>query len=316
MTEYSPLGVDLFGDPVTPSGAGPLALRFTFPPFSVLSARDGDWAERKRAWIGSGIRSEIGRAAKSFHVGDWMAANGGGSRGDGDGRSIFDPVLTELCYRWFCPVGGQVVDPFAGGSVRGVVAGLLGMRYHGIELRGEQVAANVAQHAAICPAAPVHWVPGDCRVLLGGAPAADFIMTCPPYGDLERYSDDPADLSTMDYQDFGVAMADVARQCFAVLKPDRMACIVVGDFRGPDGFYRGFPADTVKWFQAAGFKVYNEAVFVTPAGSLPVRVSAQFDGGRKLGKSHQNVFVFAKGDPRRAFSTADGHATARRDAAA
>jgi len=51
------------------------------------------------------------------------------------GTSIFDPVLTELCYRWFSPRGGQILDPFAGGSVRGIVASALGREYTGIELR-------------------------------------------------------------------------------------------------------------------------------------------------------------------------------------
>jgi len=38
-----------------------LAEEFVIPPFSVLDARQGYWQERKRAWIGLGIRSEIGR---------------------------------------------------------------------------------------------------------------------------------------------------------------------------------------------------------------------------------------------------------------
>ncbi|HXF87125.1 MAG TPA: hypothetical protein VNK48_02075 [Xanthobacteraceae bacterium] len=46
----------------------------------------------------------------------------------GSGTSIFDPVLCEIAYRWFCPPGGSVLDPFAGGSVRGIVASRLGRR--------------------------------------------------------------------------------------------------------------------------------------------------------------------------------------------
>jgi len=68
---------------------------------------------------------------------------------DYTGTSIFDPVLCELTYRWFCPPGGRVLDPFAGGSVRGVVAGKLGFRYVGIDLSAEQVAANEMQADAI-----------------------------------------------------------------------------------------------------------------------------------------------------------------------
>ena len=33
------------------------------------------------------------------------------------GTSVFCPVLCELMLRWFCPAGGSVLDPFAGGSV-------------------------------------------------------------------------------------------------------------------------------------------------------------------------------------------------------
>ena len=61
------------------------------------------------------------------------------------GTSIFDPVLCELAYRWFSPPQGIVLDPFAGGSVRGIVASHLGRKYTGIDLRSEQIIANRAQ---------------------------------------------------------------------------------------------------------------------------------------------------------------------------
>ena len=56
-------GVDLFGDSNKPENPNDskLAERFGLPPFSVLSAREGWWQERKRAWIGLGIQSELGR---------------------------------------------------------------------------------------------------------------------------------------------------------------------------------------------------------------------------------------------------------------
>jgi hypothetical protein len=66
------------------------------------------------------------------------------------GTSIFDPVLCELAYRWFCPPGGLVLDPYAGGSVRGIVAAKCGRRYIGIDLSERQVSANRAQAEAIC----------------------------------------------------------------------------------------------------------------------------------------------------------------------
>lgn len=223
------------------------------------------------------------------------------------GTSVFDPVLCELVYRWFCPPGGTVLDPFAGGSVRGVVAAVLGRSYVGCDLRDEQVQANRLQWARIAGAglanmpAPV-WHVGDSRKIDTHAAGvqADFIFSCPPYADLEVYSDDPADLSTLSYGMFRIAYAQIIAATCRLLKPDRFACFVVGDVRDKKGLYYGFPWHTVQAFEDAGLRLYNEAVLLTVPGSLPWRAGRQFTAGRKLGKCHQNVLVFVKGDPRKA----------------
>ncbi len=85
-----------------------------------------------------------------------------------------------------------------------------------------------------------------------------------------------------------------------MLKPDRFACFTVGDVRDKAGIYRNFVSDTIAAFQDAGAKLYNEAILVTACGSLPIRAAKQFSSGRKLGKTHQNVLVFVKGDPAKA----------------
>ena len=113
------------------------------------------------------------------------------------GTSIFDPVLCELVYRWFCPDGGSILDPFAGGSVRGIVAAKLGRQYTGIDLRPEQITANREQAQAM--GLDVAWVVGDSRNVQQLAPGAyDLVFSCPPYADLEVYSDNPQDLSTLE----------------------------------------------------------------------------------------------------------------------
>lgn len=216
------------------------------------------------------------------------------------GTSIFDPVLCELAYRWFSAPGMQVIDPFAGGSVRGVVASALGRRYYGCELRAEQVAANNAQKALCKDPMPV-WHNGDSRYLREHfAGVADFAFSCPPYADLEVYSDDPADLSNMPYDRFLVAYREIISATVSCLNNDSFACFVVGEVRDKQGNYRNFVGDTVEAFRAAGAEYYNEAILVTAVGSLPVRVGRQFKAGRKLGKTHQNILVFVKGDGKRA----------------
>ena len=53
-------------------------------------------------------------------------------------------------------------------------------------------------------------------------------------------------------------------------------------------------------FTDAGARLYNEAILISPVGSLAVRVSRFFTSSRKLGKTHQQVLVFVKGDPKKA----------------
>ena len=216
------------------------------------------------------------------------------------GTSIFDPVLCELAYTWFCPPDGAVLDPFAGGSVRGIVAEYLGRKYTGVELRPEQVEANRLQAEAI--GVTPTWIVGDAidaQTLAAGE--YDLIFSCPPYYDLEVYSDLPGELSAIpEYDGFIDQYRAIVAACVGMLKDDRFACFVVGDMRDKGGFYRNFVSDTIAAFQDAGARLYNEAILVTAVGSLPIRVGKQFEAGRKLGKTHQNVLVFVKGNPRKA----------------
>jgi hypothetical protein len=106
----------------------------------------------------------------------------------------------------------------------------------------------------------------------------------------------------MSYEEFLVAYREIIRASVARLKDDRFAVWVVGDIREPKdgGCYRGLIHDTVRAFEDAGARLYNEAILISPVGSLAVRVARFFTSSRKLGKTHQQVLVFVKGDPKKA----------------
>jgi DNA modification methylase len=224
-----------------------------------------------------------------------------GSISEATGTSIFDPVLCELAYRWFSPKGGIVLDPFAGGSVRGIVASHLGRQYIGVELRKEQVEANRLQENVCKDPMPV-WHCGDSQDIdkICHDVQSDLVFSCPPYADLEVYSEDPKDLSTMPYDGFIAAYRNIIAKACATLKPDRFACFVVGEVRNKKGNYHNFVGDTVRAFVDAGLNYYNEAILVTSVGSLPIRAGKQMQASRKIGKTHQNVLVFVKGDGKKA----------------
>ena len=50
---------------------------------------------------------------------------------------------------------------------------------------------------------------------------ADLLFSCPPYGNLERYSDDEADLSTMRYPRFLQTYRQIIKEAVAMLREDR-----------------------------------------------------------------------------------------------
>lgn len=298
---------------------------FIFPPFSILDTRSGVWQDRKRKWLSLGFNSQetredvelIAKSGQSTAIYELRNKMRESLKREPswdeiidyakkkglhvyEGASIFDPVLCELSYRWFCPEGGKIIDPFAGGSVRGIVAGVLGYHYAGIDLRLDQVEANRKQ-ASILSIDKAFWFDGDSNEVLDtfDNTGVDFVYSCPPYADLEKYSDDPKDLSNMDYKDFKEVYFSIIKKSVAQLKDDRFACFVVGDVRDKKGFYYNFVSDTIQAFKDAGMELYNEIILVNTVGSLAIRVKRQFNGGRKVGKMHQNVLVFYKGDPKK-----------------
>jgi 16S rRNA G966 N2-methylase RsmD len=220
----------------------------------------------------------------------------------GDGTSIFDPVLCEIIYSWFNVPEGNVLDVFAGGSVRGIVASKLGMQYVGIDLREEQIKANRDNAIEVLAPEGIQpvWHSGDSINVntIAKGYECDLFFSCPPYGDLEVYSDLENDISNMEYDDFLKAYKQIITNGLKHLKNDRFAVFVVGDIRDKKGFYRNLVSDTIMAFWNNGVILYNEIILVNMVGSLAIRAGKQFNSGRKVGKQHQNVLVFYKGNPK------------------
>lgn len=272
--------------------------------YAAPSAADTGYYRKKRK-----IEETLGRELTTEeYQRDYYKPPASGSNVSSTGTSIFDPVLTELLIRWFSPPGRTIIDPFAGGSVRGIIAGRLGREYVGIDLRSKQIEANEKQADDLIENDHIRpvWIVGDAAQLdealdqVADGIKSDFILTCPPYADLEVYSDDPADLSTMDYPAFRSTFRLIAQKIADRMNDNTFAAIVVGDARGKDGNYYGIPSDTIDAFRSAGLALYNEAILYTHLGSVAMRVGRQFDASRKFGKTHQNVLIFLKGDARKA----------------
>jgi len=290
--------LDLFGEQIIKDEL--LRDKFLEPPFTVLDSKNGAWQNRKRLWKNKGIKSELGRDAECMpsNFGGDLDENGLDKYGRKpmNATSIFDPALCELMYRWFCPEGGGILDPFAGGSVRGIVANYLGFKYTGIDIREEQIQANRENALEILPVnSQPNWYVGDSNQVLNGFTTQfDMMLSCPPYLDLEVYSDNPNDLSTKSDSEFYKVYQEIITKCFALLKNGSYAVFVVGDVRDKQGNYRCFNDMTTMCFLNAGFKLYNKAVLLQPLGTAMLRANKIFTSGKKLIKVHEDVLIFKK----------------------
>ncbi len=208
-------------------------------------------------------------------------------------HSVFPAPLVEwIILRYGGPVGGSVLDSFAGGVVRGAVSTIMGHRYHGVEIRKEQIDENqrVLKKLGL-EGAVYHHVDG--RFLDGIKGPFDFAFTCPPYWDLEVYSNQADDISTFQsYGEFNAAIAFNALAQYEVLKPGAFCCMVVGLFR-KEGELVDFRAHTIENFRDAGFLFWQDIILAKNFGSAAIRSTNSWKG-QKLVPLHEHLLVFKK----------------------
>lgn len=267
-----------------------LSDKFIAPPFTILDSRQGYWRERKDMW--RNIIQDKGGSRENVNVITF-------SNGINAGISLFDPVLAECLCTWFTPYkGAKIFDCFAGDTQKGFVFAKKGFEFTGIELRKEQVQVNenVIKKNKF---QGIRYICDDGQNVAKHIEkeSQDLLFSCPPYYDLEVYSDNPQDASNQaTYEDFIKILDNAYTSALGCLKNNRfVVVVVVGDVRNKQGGYYGFPDDVKAIFKRNGLHFYNEALYVEALGTLPQRVGNSMKT-RKLGKCHQNVLVFYKGD--------------------
>ena len=306
---------------------GSLNDRFIVPPFSILDTRKGYWQARKKVWrelIGdmgesrnnlllddvclkykglyqrsSAERKKLGVSFKEYlekYVSEEEKAQGE-SKTLSAGVSLLDPVMAEIVCRWFGFEKCKSFDCFAGDSVFGYVSSYLGNEFIGIELRPEQAKFNNERTIGM----PARYICDDGQNVAQHieAESQDLLFSCPPYFDLEKYSDLDNDASNQDsYDDFIAILRNAFTSAVGCLKNNRFAVVVVGDVRDKrTGFYYDFCGDIKQIFKEEGLLLYNEIILIGAIGSTAIR-AARSMLTRKVGKMHQNVLVFYKGDPK------------------
>jgi hypothetical protein len=180
------------------------------------------------------------------------------------------------------------------------VATEMGFIYNGIDLSDEQIEANKKQSSK------PNWIQGDSEWVIDSIQnkTQDFVFTCPPYYDLEKYTDNPADLSNMDEDSFDKKYYSILRKAAEKLKDNRFFAVVVSEVREQSltgnykiGKYKGLVWKTIQACEEAGLHFYNDMVLFNSQHQASRVVDTYFERNRKVASVHQNILVFVKGNP-------------------
>lgn len=305
-----------------------LADDFIVPPFSVFDTRMGYWKERKRQWkewlgITNDTREntlydnlemklpdlyqtskewrERHRVSFEDYVKRFVPIETLEKLTEADtykGASSFDPVLAEIACRWFTPgPDSRVFDCFSGGITKGAVAVKCGHQFFGLELREEQVNTNHKKIAELGISPKYICDDGSSIVNYLGVATQDLFLTCPPYWNLEVYSDKENDLSNLpDYGSFIDRLCHTISMAIQCLKKNRFAVVIVGDIRDKHGYCYNFPGDVIRIFQQNGCCLWNDIAIIGNDAHAKLR-ARQYMNNRKVARIHQRMLVFYNGRP-------------------
>lgn len=206
-------------------------------------------------------------------------------------HSIFPaPLMEMIIVRYGGSKGSKILDAFAGGPPRGLVSAIMGHEYVGFEIRQEQIDENEATLEKLSLEG-AYYIHADGR-FLDIDEQFDCAITCPPYFDLEQYSEQPDDLSNLgSYTEFNASMWLCAQAHRQRMKPGAFVCVIVGLFRDKKGELIDFPADTVENFRDAGFTYWQNIILSKNFASAAIRASNAWRG-HKLVPRHENLLIF------------------------
>jgi len=210
-------------------------------------------------------------------------------------HSVFPAPLVEwILLRYGRPAGGHVLDAFAGGPVRAVVSTIMGYQYTGFDIRQEQIAENERALEKL-GLSGAHFHLGDGCRMDGVCGNYDIGLTCPPYWNLEVYSDHEDDLSNCrTYDAFRQAISACAVAYYNLIKNGSFVCFVVGPFRDKKtGELIDFPGHTIEEFRKAGFLYWQTVILSKNFGSAAKRSTNAWKG-LKLVPIHEHLLVFRK----------------------
>lgn len=205
--------------------------------------------------------------------------------------SVFNPQLAQMILAAYCEPNSKIYDPFGGGGTRGYIATKMGHTYTGVEIREEEVNRiknqmdNWGLSFELINADSSEYKPDQIY---------DFCYTCPPYYDLELYSNLEGDLSNQSsYEEYLAKLKTVVENVYSCLKKDSLAVFVVGNFRHSSGRLEHLNGDFIRLAKECGFILWDELIWCG-ASNVALTRCGKFEKNRKCVRMHEYVIILKK----------------------
>jgi len=210
----------------------------------------------------------------------------------GLGMSEFSSAICEFIVKYWSLENANIVDPFAGRATRAIISSKLGRNYQGYEISPNTFNRSLEQYK-VAGVNPTLHLSNGCYMSETKDDSAHLVMTCPPYGSIEKYESVEGQLSDIkNYDEFlkniNVCISNINR----VLKPGGFCCWVVGDWRDGSGYHQ-FGSDSIQLFKKNGLIPHDTIIIKnnSPFASLQAGKAAS---KRISSKVHEYLLVFRK----------------------
>lgn len=281
---------DLFGGDLPPEFETAQS-RYGIWPVTVWPVSAADKATRRLKQLIGDDGTARGGTGKSYSDTNICRMQGGY-------QSIFNPGVASFILNLYRPKPPALVyDPFAGGGARAIMCAAAGLSYVGVDIRsGEVQAANdrIARAGYASEAEVLHRDARSVPEIPDGE--ADFLLTCPPYYNLEKYHGGDADLSMVPtYADFCAGMSDAVAEAARILAPGAIAVWVIGLHRDRTGKLLPLHHDLTAMCERHGLHYREEIILHHMHNGAVQRVGTFEKGRRLLVRLHEYVCVYQKG---------------------
>jgi len=180
----------------------------------------------------------------------------------------------------------MILDPFAG-RTRATIANHLGRDYTGFELTEKYFPAVKSYDIEV-----FNMDSAKMYEVLDTWFKCDLVFTCPPYWNMEKYSDNENDLSTFKtYDEFLNGCNKRLELASKYLKEDGFLIVVLMDFR-KEGVLYPWHTDTINYFHNnTDFKLYDTIIWeMSPRKRQPLYPQALVN--RRMLNTHEYCLVF------------------------